>query len=347
MNAQALLKQLDFVGQVVVKDPIVPILACVLVDNGHLISSNLRTSLMCRTEIEGMFAFPLQAVRKVVSILPKDADVQMSYDEAAQRVTMVAASGTFIFNDIPNAGDFPKLPTRQETEIGRLNSLDLHRIYSALSFTSNDELRPAMTGVYINKQIVSTDGHRLAWFDYSGIVKEGALLVDKLTASVLCQFGQADIRYDGEATVEFHNNKGKSIIARLIEERYVDYKNAIPTEHTTCVTISKEALLVGLNLGIQMANKTTRQIIFDFDSANGALLTTKDLDFDTKFQYPIPCVVEGNNLQIAFDGVYMKSILSAIDSEEVTIKLGKANRAGIINDSFMLMPIMIADHLWS
>jgi DNA polymerase III subunit beta len=342
MNTQGLLKQVDFIGAVVEKTPIVPALGYALVDNGKLITSNLRTTLMCKTDIEGTFLFPFKEVRKVLSILPKDAECKFEYDAAAQRVKLITSSGSFTFNDIPADGDFPKLPKRQEVEIGVLNSLDLNRIASALSFTSTDELRPAMCGVYINEHIAATDGHRLAWFEYSGSVKEeNALLLDRLTASVLSNFGSATIASDGDGLVEFHNKKGQVITARLIDERYPDYRLTIPTAHETKVTISKEALLIALNLGIQMANKTTRQITFDFSSEGGLMVTTKDLDFDTKFECNVPCVVYGADIAIAFDGAYFKSILNAIDDEELTLKFTKPNRCGVINDSFILMPIML------
>jgi DNA polymerase-3 subunit beta len=344
MNTQTLLKQLEFIGACIEGNPVVPILKYALVDNGYLIGTNLRTTLMRRTDIEGTFLFPFKEVKKVVSILTKDDVCEIAYDKAAERVTLSTSSGTFIFNDIPNVSDFPKLPKRQEVEIGVLNSMDLHLIYAALSFASTDELRPAMSGIHISKHIAATDGHRLAWFEYSGAIKEGALLIDRITASALSGFGSASIIYDGGDTVEFHNNKGHVLLAKIIDERYPDYQLMIPKEHTTKVTISKEALLIALNLGIQMANKTTRQIILDFKISNGLTLQTKDLDFDTKFEYSVPCVVEGSDMMIAFDGVYLKSILTAIDDEEITLKLTNANKCGIVNDGFLLMPIMITEY---
>jgi DNA polymerase III subunit beta len=344
MKALTLLKQLEFIAPAIERDPVVPILEYALVESGQLIGSNLRTTLLYKTDIEGTFLFPFKSVQKVASMLPKDADCELSFDGQAMRVTLKTSSGKFVFNDIPELGDYPKLPTRQEVEIGILNSLDLNRISAAIPFTANDELRPSMSAVYIGNQIAATDGHRLAWFEYSGIVKEGSILIDKKTAGVLSNLGSATIRWDGGGYAEFHNNKGQGIIARLIEERYPDYKLVIPNESTTRVTVAKEPLLTAMNLGIQMANKTTRQILFDFKSASGLTVTAKDLDFDTKFEYDIPCVVEGNDIRIAFDGAFVKSILQSIDSEELTLKLTKPNKCGVVNDSFLLMPLMITEY---
>ena len=344
MNAQTLLKQLDFIGAVISKKPIVPILEYALVDNGQLIGSNLRTTLICNTEIEGTFLIPFHSLRKVVSILPKDVECAFVFEEAYERVVLKTSNGTFTFNDIPIVGDFPKLPTRQETELGVLNTLDLHRIAAALEFSALDELRPAMCGVFIHEHVVATDGHRLAWFDYSGVVKEKPLLIDRLTASVLSTLGKASVRFDGNHIAEFHNDNGHAIITQLIDERFPNYKLTIPAEFDTKVIIARDALLTGISLGIQMANKTTRQILFEFSNKNGLTISTKDLDFDTKFEYTIPCIVKGPDIIIGFDGVFLKSILGAINTEEVTIKLTKPNKSGVVNDSFLLMPIMITEY---
>lgn len=343
MNAQVLLKQLDFIGAAVESNPVVPILECILVDQGQLISSNLRVTLLCKTDIEGTFLFPFKPVKKVVSMLPKDVDCKFQFDAAGERVTLQTPSGSFTFSDVMSEKDFPKPPQRQEEEIGILNSLDLHRIATVIDFTSQDELRPALCGVYINKQITATDGHRLAWFESSGSINEKSLLIDKLAARVLSGFGNASVRHDGGNIAEFHNNKNQVIITRLIEEKYPDYKNVIPTTYQTKVTIARESLLTAINLGIQMANKTTHQIAFDFKASNGVTITAKDLDFDTNFKHNINCVVDGVDIVIGFNGVLLKSVLTATDSEEITLKLTKPNSCGIINDSFLLMPVVIND----
>lgn len=340
MNAQALLKQLDFIGRAIAKDPVLPILKYAMIDDGLLIGSNIATFLLCKTEIPGTFLIPFKEVRKVVSILPKDVDCKFIYDKDAKRVSVQTPSGSFNFSEVPDIEEFPKLPERSDVEIGILNALDLHRIQTVLPFASADELRPAMGGVYINKQIAATDGHRLAWFESSGGIEDG-IIVDKLTASVLAGFGKAKVLFDGDGHVEFHNNKGQVIIGRLILELFPDYRMSIPSDYKTKVTIAKDVLLHAVNLGIQMANRTTRQIIFNFLPGDGVQITARDIDFDTNFKHSIPCVVDGPPVEIAFDGLYMKSILQIIDTDEVIIKLKQSNNPSVINDSFMLMPIML------
>lgn len=342
MNTQTLLKQLDFIGSAIPKDPILPILKYALVDNGQLIGTNVSTFLLCKTEIPGSFLFPFKEVRKVVSILPKDVDCIFIYNEEAKRVTIQTPSGSFNFSEIPDRKDFPALPERSDVEIGILNALDLHRIETVLPFAAADELRPSMCGVYINKQIAATDGHRLAWFESSGGIEE-AIIIEKLAATVLAKFGRAKVLFDGDGYVEFHNNKGQVIIGRLILELFPDYRLTIPTDHKTKVTIAKDVFLHAVNLAIQMANRTTRQVIFKF-TEDDVEISARDLDFDTNFKHSIPCVVEGPELEIAFDGSYMKSILQTIDTEEVILKLKQANNPVVINDSFLLCPMMLQEY---
>jgi DNA polymerase III sliding clamp (beta) subunit (PCNA family) len=343
MNAQTLLKQLDFVGAVIENNPVVPVLEHVLVDKGEMIGSNLHTTLICKTELDGTSLLPFKALRKVVSILPKDIECKLIFDNPSERVMLKTPSGKFIFNDIPSDSDFPKLPIRQEVEVGVLNSLDLSRIGASISFASNDQLRPSLCGVYLGKQVVATDGHRLAWFDYSGALTASPLLIEKKAASILSTFGTASVRYDGLTWAEFHNSRGQSLITRLIDERFADYEQAIPKGNcTTKAIIDRDALLSAVGLAIQMANKTTRQVMFDF-SAEGLMVKTKDLDFDAKFDCEVPCVVEGSPLLIAFDGVLFKSILSVIESDEIILKITSATRCGVVNDGFLLMPIMVTE----
>ena len=59
-------------------------------------------------------------------------------------------------------GNFPKLPDMENAvDVATWTEKEIDLITTAMVFTSHDDLRPAMTGIYFGKEIVATDAHRM------------------------------------------------------------------------------------------------------------------------------------------------------------------------------------------
>jgi DNA polymerase-3 subunit beta len=205
--------------------------------------------------------------------------------------------------------------------------------------TSSDELRPAMTGVYINLSdtnttFVATDGHRLIRYrrvdvasssPASLIIPRKALNLLKSTlpsenVPVSVEFNQSN------AYFKFNNIK---MICRLIDERFPDYRIAI------------------------YANKTTHQVRLKLTGSE-LMISAEDLDFSNEANERLSCEHDGEDIEIGFNAKFLVEMLNNLSCKEVSLKFSAPNRAGLIlpaeqdenEDILMLvMPVMLNNYV--
>ncbi|MBL7852594.1 MAG: DNA polymerase III subunit beta, partial [Cyclobacteriaceae bacterium] len=173
VNSSYLLKQLSYINGVITANPVVPILENFLfeIDKNRLTvtASDLQTSMITEITVEskerGNIAVPARILLDTLKNLP-DQPVTFSMDESTYSIELSSDNGRYKLSG-ENATDFPKVPSVSNDFSAAISSEVLGRaINNTIFATSNDELRPAMTGVYVNlgdknTTFVSTDGHRL------------------------------------------------------------------------------------------------------------------------------------------------------------------------------------------
>ena len=142
------------------------------------------------------------------------------------------------------------------------------------------------------------------------------------------------------------------MVCRLIDERYPDYDNVIPSDNSNNVTISKPEILGSLKRISIYANKTTNQVRFKI-SGSEILISAEDLDFSNEANERISCDHDGDDIEIGFNAKFLIEMLSNIESDKVILKLSEPNRAGLlipedINDNeditMLVMPVMLNDN---
>lgn len=240
-----------------------------------------------------------------------------------------------------------------------------HAVSNTLFATSTDELRPAMTGVYINlngsgSTFVATDGHRLVRYrrtDVSGgTASKSSIIVPRKALNLLKSVLPAEntpvsMRYNA-SNAYFHFGNVQ-MVCRLIDERYPDYENVIPQDNQNEMAINRQDFLSSLKRIAIYANKTTHQVRLKLDS-NTLHVSAEDLDFSNEANESLPCDHQGEDLEIGFNARFLIEMLNNLDSEEVTFKFSQPNRAGLIipNNSteneevlMLVMPVMLSNYV--
>ena len=157
VSSNALLKQLSAINGVVTTNPVVPILENFLfeIKGGKLTitASDLQTSMITEIDVEaredGNIAVPAKILIETLKNLPEQP-VTFSIDQDTYSVEISSDNGRYKLAG-ENATDFPKIPTvTNPTTVDMSTEILSSAISNTIFATSNDELRPAMTGVYIN-----------------------------------------------------------------------------------------------------------------------------------------------------------------------------------------------------
>ncbi len=369
VSSVALLKQLQSINGVITTNPVVPILENFLfeIEDGLLTvtASDLQISMTTQIGVEakekGRIAVPARILMDTLKNLPEQP-VTFTIDEETYSIEISSDNGRYKLAG-ENATDFPKLP---KVDNGFNVKLSTDMLASAIGntifATSNDELRPAMTGVYVNFSdtnitFVATDGHRLIRYrrvdvtsdtNMSIIIPRKAL--NLLKATLPAENLDVDMEFNGShAFFSFGNIR---MICRLIDERFPDYENVIPGDNNNHIILDKASFLSSLRRIAIYANKTTHQVRLKI-TGNEMQISAEDLDFSNEAQERISCDHTGEDIQIGFNARFLVEMLSNLDSKEVKLSLGKPSRAGLMvptikddaEDILMLvMPVMLSSY---
>ena len=371
VSSSYLLKNLNAISGVITSNPVVPILENVLfeIEGGNLLitASDLQTSVMVELQVEskedGSVAIPAKILIETLKNLPEQP-VTFSIDDQNYNIEINSDNGRYKLAG-ENSADFPKVPSVSDGYSSEINSDVLNSAISNTIFsTSTDELRPAMTGVFFKLAsagctFVSTDGHRLVKYirtDIKGDEVDHDMILPRkslnLLKSILPSDSSSEIKLEFNASNAYFSFENIKMVCRLIDERYPDYDNVIPSDNSNNVTIIKSELLGSLKRISIYANKTTNQVRFKI-SGSEILISAEDLDFSNEANERISCDHEGDDIEIGFNAKFLIEMLSNIESDKVILKLSEPNRAGLlipedINDNeditMLVMPVMLNDN---
>jgi len=354
VSSSALLKQLSSINGVVTNNPVVPILENFLfeINNSTLTitASDLETSMITELPVEakenGRIAAPAKILLETLKNLP-DQPVTFTIDEETYTIEISSSNGRYKLSG-ENATDFPRVPVVQGASAIDIPSNVLGRAINKTIFAvSNDELRPAMTGIFVqlrtdNVTFVATDGHRLLRYRRTDVStpQETSLIIPRKAFTLLKSTLPSEataVRMEFNQSNAFFSFDNIRMICRLIDERYPDYENVIPVQNPNKLVIDRQDLLSSVKRISIYSNKTTHQIRLKLNGSE-LQVSAEDLDFSNEANERLACQYEGEDMEIGFNARFLMEMLNNIDSDEITFELSTPNRAGL------LMPIMSEDN---
>ncbi|RDV16494.1 DNA polymerase III subunit beta [Pontibacter diazotrophicus] len=370
VSSSALLKQLSSINGVVTNNPVVPILENFLfeINNSTLTitASDLETSMITELPVEakenGRIAAPARILLETLKNLP-DQPVTFTIDEETYTIEISSSNGRYKLSG-ENATDFPRVPVVQGANAIEIPSNALARAINKTIFAvSNDELRPAMTGIFVQLRFdsvtfVATDGHRLLRYRRTDVAttQEASLIIPRKAFTLLKSTLPSEataVRMEFNQSNAFFSFDNIRMICRLIDERYPDYENVIPVQNPNKLVIDRQDLLSSVKRISIYSNKTTHQIRLKL---NGSELhvSAEDLDFSNEANERLTCQYEGEDMEIGFNAKFLMEMLNNLDSDEITFELSTPNRAGLLmpivnedseNVLMLVMPVMLNNYV--
>ena len=370
VSSSSLLKHLSAINGVVTTNPVVPILENFLFEildsKLTVTASDLQTSMMTEIEVEakedGNIAVPAKILIETLKNLPEQP-VTFSIDKETYSVEISSDNGRYKLAG-ENATDFPRIPSVTNASTVEMSTDVLSSaIANTIFATSNDELRPAMTGVFINLSstnttFVATDGHRLIRYRRVDIASPEATSIivprkalNLLKSTLPTENVPVSVEFNtSNAYFKFNNIK---MICRLIDERFPDYENVIPSDNNNDMVINRQEFLGSLKRIAIYANKTTHQVRLKLTGSE-LQISAEDLDFSNEANERLSCEHEGEDIEIGFNAKFLVEMLNNISAKEVTLKFSAPNRAGLILPSdlnenedilMLVMPVMLSNYV--
>jgi len=370
VSSSALLKQLQSINGVVANNPVVPILENFLfeINEGTLTitASDLETSMITELHVEakenGRIAAPARILLDTLKNLP-DQPVTFTIDEETYSIELSSANGRYKLSG-ENALDFPKVPVvRGNNSIEVPSNLMARAINKTIFAVSTDELRPAMTGIFVqlnenNITFVATDGHRLLRYRRFDVAtgNTASIIIPRKALTLIKSTLPSEpttVRVEFNTSNAFFSFENIRMVCRLIDERYPDYENVIPVQNPNKLVIDRYDLLSSIKRISIYSNKTTHQVRLRL-AGSELHVSAEDLDFSNEANERLTCQYDGEDMEIGFNARFLIEMLNNIDSDEITLEMSTPNRAGLLmpsgNDAeenilMLVMPVMLNNYV--
>ncbi len=363
VSSSELVKALSAVSGAVPNKATLPILETILFESSdgrlRLTATDLEISIIesmsADIEEDGAVAIP---ARRLVETLRQLPDIPVAFEvDDKFNIKFRTDKGTYkLVGEDPD--EFPEVPNLDEgISLDTTSESMLKAINKTLFAVSNDDLRPAMMGVFFDigseeSKFVATDGHRLVKYiktdltseeEISFIVPEKALsLVQKALHAEECVLTVTEdhARFKSGNTI---------VITRLINEQYPNYESVIPRENEKTMVINKDQMLATVKRVAIFSSSTTRQIRLQLNS-DKLTIRAEDIDMSSEAKETISCDYSADEMEIGFNAKYLADVLGNVDDEEVYFEFSTPNRAGIVKPSeeeeneqmlMLVMPVML------
>lgn len=347
VSSSVLLKNLSNLSGAVPTNAIVPILEnflFVITDNVlTATASDLQTTITTQIPVDAAgdlsICVPSKLLLDTLRSLPEQP-ITVNVDNDTWGVKIKSQNGTFKLSG-ENPVDFPKVPTVNQTgQLVLTSDALLSAINYMVSATSTDDLKPAMTGVYFNlngnrAQFVATNGHRLVRYNRTDITApstaEASFIAPRkalgLLKNTLTDGVDVTVSYSGSnASFSFGT---VSLTCRLIDERFPDFENAIPTHNSNVMAIGRTDFLGSLKRILIYANRTTHQVRLML-TRNKLTISAEDLDYSNEASEELLCDYDGEEMEIGFNAKLMAESLSNLSCKMISLEMSTPMKAGLI-----------------
>lgn len=316
---------------------------------------SLRCPLPGRVEEEGALVVPARIMGDIARSLPS-GEVAVLQRSGESQVRIQAGEAVFDLLSLP-ASDFPRLPvfTGEKFTVSREGFLEtVERVAPA---ASRDETRPVLTGVLVHVErhlvrMVATDSYRLS-------VKETELdasVSDSMEAIIpakslteLTRIGAA--ASDERIEVTLGQNQALfavgqvSLITRLIEGQFPNYRQLIPETFDYEVAVDREELLDAIRRVALLAQKTAPLRLRFSDHALTISAESQDVG---RAQEVIPVAYSGEDFEIGFNPEFLEAGVTAVKDSTVYLRFISPLRPGLVKAAaddfqYLVMPIRLSD----
>ena len=351
-----LLEGLNVVGRVVPSKSPLPVLSNILLatDQGRLrlAANSLEMAVNywvgAHVESDGQVTLPARLLTDFVSSLPDD---QVEMQLQPRSLTMKLVCGRYQANIKGiDPEEFPPIPVVADASTYVLPAQALRECIQSVVFAAApDESRPVLAGVlFVLREgqltLAAADGFRLAVrsVELSATPPEPLQMI--IPAKTLSEL--ARLLGDGEEQVEIAATPQKNqvlfkvsaraeIVSRLIEGQFPDYQKIIPRSHATRAVLNTADLLRATRAASVFARDNSMIVRLDIAPGEEELVPGHVQVSATSAEVgdnagEVDASVEGGEIQIAFNGRYLRDALEAIDTSQVGLEIMGPTNPGVI-----------------
>ena len=360
---EEVVKSLNLTLGVVEKRQTLPILSNVLIEVDEtslkftatdLESEISTTSTISNFKSGGKTTAPARKLSDLCRLLPDLTEIHFYLD--GDNLNIETSSGKYNLSTLPSE-DFPVFEIEDTESQINISSINLNMLITKTSFAmGNQDWRHYLNGLFVsiddkNITTVATDAHRLALASTtlneassestSGIVPRKSIneigkIAGDNSDNVIVKISQTSVSVESSGTV---------FVSKLIEGKFPDYEQVIPSGESSVLEIDKKLFSESLS----------RVSVLSSEKYKGVRIVTNENSLHISANNPekeqgeenLNCKYKGENVDIAFNVNYLQEILSTIDSEIIEVNFFGSDKSCLITDpnneslKYVVMPLLI------
>ncbi len=327
------------------KNITLPVLSCVLLEasNSSLIikATNLDVGVEITIPVKvikpGKIAVSGSVLYNFISNITNDKNITL--EDIGGNLKVSTKHTESIIKSFP-IDDFPNIPKVVNDKPFTFNVPNLIKGFKSVMYSSSvSTIRPVLSSVLITSDedsvvFVATDSFRLAekkintkkHKEFNQIlipfknINEIIRAIEDIKDDVDVYLNENQIAFSYEDVY---------VTSRVIDGTFPDYKQIIPKDIKTEVTILKQDFISGLKISNIFADKFS-QVIFNISLKNKEFkITTKNIDIGENIN-TLDAVIKGEDLIISFNYKYIIDCFQSIDSDSISLLFSDINKPMII-----------------
>ena len=329
VTQENLSKAISTVARVANNRSTLPILANILLrtENNRLsiAATNLDIAITqyigSKIQETGAITVPARLMQEFVSSLPSSA---LTLELADNKLHITTDQYKSTINGT-SADDFPVMPAISGGSTLTMDAQAFKKALGEVVFAAGaDDARPVLTGVYFHTNdnqtvAVATDSYRLAEYKLGKNKAAVNFLVPASAASDLLR-----IISDADKELTIHHDDQQvrfqvgdvTLVARLIEGNYPDYRKLIPTKFATIARIARTDLLNIAKVSSLFARESAGSITIKVDKAAGEVSINAIASQLGENTAVAKAGITGSG-DVTLNSRYLIEALNAFDAEEV------------------------------
>mgnify|MGYP001560006369 CR=1 FL=1 len=325
-----------------------------------VISTNLEVGMKISCEIQNSSSGEVTVPAKYFSDIIKDISEKEVCVSRKDNHWIEVTSGKYKVNIVGLPGeDYPALPSFEGREYFLVRSESMKRMIDKTSFAvSNDSTRYHLNGVFFEPlensifRMTATDGHRLSIVDEevflkSPQLKRGVIIPRKGLQELrkILDTSEEQIEMSLDRQYIFCKSKAISLLIRLIDGEYPDYRQVIPKTFENKVQVDQSILFSAIRRVSHLANEKSRAIRFLIQRGVIQISSSNPEMGDAKEE--VEAEYLGPEMDIAFNSKYLMDYLAVSDCSKIELFVKDRMSPGILqgegrkNQTYVIMPMRI------
>lgn len=369
--------------KIITRNTTLPVLSNVLMetDNGGLkiSATNLEIGVTywigAKIEEEGSITVP---ARVLASYVAKLLNKKINFETSAGNVLKITSDEIATQIKGLDSKEFPIIPQLKEHPIGEVKNIDFkNALVSTIMAAATNEVRPELSGIYLsfdlttnNLTVAATDSFRLSE-KIIPVATNGkqerestSVILPRATAQELIRV--LDNAAKTEITISTNqilfSMDGITLISRLIDSKYPDYKQIIPKSFETEIVLGTRDLINMTRIAGLFSDSQLMNVVFKTDIANSQVIIKSESDQigsnEAKIKAKIKTQkiekktgdgkIESADSEIVFNHKQLLEGLGAIFDETVILGINGSNAPAVLkpqnvkaNFQYVIMPKVI------